>query len=163
MTKPAPSIDDVIYAIRAYAHYRGWAPYELAKQARLGPTTLRDFRKFKWAPNVITLRILRDLIPDDFDPDKVRGVPDPEGADAPSRRGGGSGVPGVDWHNLAHKWRATIEGDDDRKVVLGYFEDFEAAVAARQKAEKELPNGKGSQQKGGNAGNGRQREPRDFP
>jgi hypothetical protein len=142
MTTPAPSIDDVIYAIRAYAHYRGWAPYELAKQARLGPTTLRDFRKDKWAPNVITLRILRDLIPDDFDPDTIPGVPVPEADDAPSRRHDGSGVEGVDWHNLRHKWRATIERRG-HKEVIGYFADFEAAAAARRKAERKAP-GSGS-------------------
>jgi hypothetical protein len=75
MTKPAPTIDDVIYAIRAYAHQQGWTMYAIAKRARIQPTTLRDFHKLKWTPNAATLRILRSLVPDDFDPAKAKPPP----------------------------------------------------------------------------------------
>ena len=47
-----------------------------------------------------------------------------------------SGVSGVNWHRRDEKWRAYIKVGA-RNVSLGYFTDFDAAVAARKAAEQE--------------------------
>jgi len=46
-----------------------------------------------------------------------------------------SGVKGVRWHTQQHKWRATIH-HKGKEINLGCFEDFQAAVAARDLAKK---------------------------
>lgn len=45
-----------------------------------------------------------------------------------------SGFNGVYWHADRHKWRAQISADG-RKVCLGYYDDFDEAVRAREKAD----------------------------
>lgn len=48
-----------------------------------------------------------------------------------------SGVTGVSWHSRDKKWKAVIS--KDRKVIsLGYFNNFDDAVAARLSAEIEF-------------------------
>ena len=47
-----------------------------------------------------------------------------------------SGVCGVNWHKQHSKWRAYIKADGKVKN-LGYFTDFDDAVAARKEAEAE--------------------------
>jgi hypothetical protein len=49
-----------------------------------------------------------------------------------------SGVPGVVWHNRDKKWTASIRPGGGARTYLGYFEEFEDAVAARKAAEREL-------------------------
>lgn len=46
-----------------------------------------------------------------------------------------SGQAGVTWYKPSGKWRARIMVDH-KEVALGYFEDFEAAAAARKSAER---------------------------
>lgn len=48
-----------------------------------------------------------------------------------------SGVIGVNWHKRDRKWRAYIKVDG-KNVSLGFFTDFEAAVAARKAAERSI-------------------------
>lgn len=48
-----------------------------------------------------------------------------------------SGVTGVSFDNHSRKWSAEIKIDGEKKA-LGHFENFEDAVKARKKAEKEL-------------------------
>ncbi len=48
-----------------------------------------------------------------------------------------SGVKGVSWFKGTKKWEAHITKDRNRRH-LGYFKDFDAAVAARRAAEQEL-------------------------
>lgn len=50
---------------------------------------------------------------------------------------GQSGVRGVSWEKSRQQWQATIAANG-KVVHLGRYEEFEAAVAARQKAEAEL-------------------------
>ncbi len=45
-----------------------------------------------------------------------------------------SGVPGVSWYARLGKWQAQIQVNR-KKIHLGYFTDFEDAVAARRAAE----------------------------
>lgn len=47
-----------------------------------------------------------------------------------------SGVQGVGWHKNRRKWQASIT-IDGRKLHLGLFDEFDAAVAARDAAEAE--------------------------
>lgn len=49
------------------------------------------------------------------------------------RKDNSSGFTGVSWANHAQKWRTEI-WVDNRKIHLGYFEDFEEAVQARKLA-----------------------------
>lgn len=52
-----------------------------------------------------------------------------------------SGVVGVSWYEARQKWVAQIGdrlGSGRQTVVLGHFDNFEEAVAARKKAEAEL-------------------------
>ena len=48
-----------------------------------------------------------------------------------------SGVPGVDWRERDHRWRASIcfKG---KRYYLGSFENFDDAVAARKNAEADM-------------------------
>lgn len=48
-----------------------------------------------------------------------------------------SGATGVYWSLKPAMWRSTIKCNGKR-ISLGYFKDFEAAVAARKRAEQEL-------------------------
>lgn len=48
-----------------------------------------------------------------------------------------TGYRGVSWSKAKGKWRAAIYVNN-RQHHVGYFSDIEAAVAAREKAEKEL-------------------------
>lgn len=48
-----------------------------------------------------------------------------------------SGVTGVSWAKSRNKWIAVIT-DQSKNINLGYFSDFDAAVAARKKAESDL-------------------------
>lgn len=67
----APSVDDAIYAIRAYVAHRGWSVYELARQAGIARTSLVRFEYRMWAPKTETLRALYSIVPHDFDPASV--------------------------------------------------------------------------------------------
>jgi hypothetical protein len=51
-------------------------------------------------------------------------------------KGHKSGVYGVRWDGK--KWEAFIKGNEGRNKYLGWFDDFDAAVAARRQAEREL-------------------------
>ena len=51
------------------------------------------------------------------------------------RKTNASGFTGVGWHKRICKWQAQIQADG-KKVCLGYFENIEAAVAARKAAEE---------------------------
>ncbi len=53
------------------------------------------------------------------------------------RRNNTSGVSGVDWVRHKQRWRATICFKGKRRY-LGSFKDFEDAVEARKRAEREL-------------------------
>ena len=53
------------------------------------------------------------------------------------RKTNASGFTGVGWHKRICKWQAQIQADG-KKVCLGYFENIEAAVAARKAAEENL-------------------------
>lgn len=44
-----------------------------------------------------------------------------------------SGHTGVHWHKRKKKWVAQI-GDGTRQIFLGYFEDINDAITARQEA-----------------------------
>jgi hypothetical protein len=46
-----------------------------------------------------------------------------------------SGIVGVDYKKERDRWRATIF-DENRRIFLGYFKEFDKAVKARKKAEK---------------------------
>ena len=46
-----------------------------------------------------------------------------------------SGHPGVCWHKRISKWQAVIR-HNYKQIFLGYFDDLEAAIAARKAAEK---------------------------
>lgn len=48
-----------------------------------------------------------------------------------------SGVPGVSWRKDRNKWQARI-GVDFKQKSLGFYDDFDDAVAARKRAEEEL-------------------------
>lgn len=52
------------------------------------------------------------------------------------RKDSTSGVSGVNWHKRMCKWVARINNNENKRIVLGYFEKFEDAVVARLKAEK---------------------------
>lgn len=67
----APTVDDVIAAIRAYARQQQWTRKDIARAAGMHDTTLRDFWEPSWSPTTPTLRILRALLPEGFDPRKV--------------------------------------------------------------------------------------------
>ncbi len=54
-----------------------------------------------------------------------------------ARRTNTSGAKGVSWHKHSMKWRACIRSNG-RQISLGYYCSFDAAVAARQRAEKAL-------------------------
>lgn len=69
MTTPAPTVDDVIYAIRVYFRSQRCTVYKIAQLSGLGTTSLRDMFRDNWLPGTMTLRVLRSLIPDDFDPE----------------------------------------------------------------------------------------------
>ena len=44
-----------------------------------------------------------------------------------------SGIPGVHWHKLTNKWEVRVH-INKKRVSVGWFTDFEEAVAVRQKA-----------------------------
>lgn len=52
------------------------------------------------------------------------------------QRNNTTGVPGVQWYKSRKKWYAEIHANRKR-ISLGYFRNFEDAVAARLNAEKE--------------------------
>jgi len=64
----AASVDDAIFAIRAYARVRGWTKSRVAVEAGLADTSLRQFWLDTWQPRPDMLRVLHALIPPDFDP-----------------------------------------------------------------------------------------------
>lgn len=57
------------------------------------------------------------------------------GSNRKIHRNNSSGVSGVNWHKRIGKWQAQIRVNWER-VYLGYFTNFEDAVAARKAAEK---------------------------
>jgi len=90
--RPLPSVDDAISVIKAYARFKGWTRWRLAKEARMHDTTLRDFDSPLWSPTVATLRILYALIPADFDPatappDPMLSPPPKDASDGPHPQG----------------------------------------------------------------------------
>ena len=44
-----------------------------------------------------------------------------------------SGINGVSWHKVKHKWQAQIT-IDSKKIHLGYFTDLDQAITARKEA-----------------------------
>lgn len=70
-TKPPPSVDDAIAAIRAYIRLKGWTIYKLAEVANLPRGSLRFIDSPNWAPSTGTLRVLHAMLPPDFDPASV--------------------------------------------------------------------------------------------
>jgi hypothetical protein len=68
----APSVDDAIFAIRAYVRYKGWSIPKLAAASGLDRSSLRYIHEIEWAPKTETLRVLYSLIPPDFDPNIER-------------------------------------------------------------------------------------------
>lgn len=68
MPVPAPSVDDVIVAIRAHAVSRKWTIADVARDAKLSFSGLRHMWQPGWNPKADMLRVLRSRVPDDFDP-----------------------------------------------------------------------------------------------
>jgi len=56
------------------------------------------------------------------------------GKNQKTRDGSVSGKPGVNWFDRDRKWRARIQAGE-KEVHLGYFDDIDAAIIARGKAE----------------------------
>lgn len=48
-----------------------------------------------------------------------------------------SGITGVTWHKNYEKWLARINIESNKRINLGYYDNFDDAVIARLKAEKE--------------------------
>lgn len=73
-----------------------------------------------------------------YEPSNVRWVPKHKQAhNTKTFRTNKTGVAGVSWSNTKQKWRAAIYVSNKQKHV-GYFDDFNDAVAARKTAEQTL-------------------------
>lgn len=56
----------------------------------------------------------------------------------PMQKSNKTGVIGVNWHKAARKWQARAVDENGKRIDLGRYESFDAAVKARKEHEKKF-------------------------